>query len=185
MQRNTLKFLFWVSLVLALISLTALFHVDSYLKTEASPLGVVSFELCAYTQSCSAIVASLQGIAQPMAGLSLGLDYLFMLTYPAAICFGLLLTATLVPSRLQRATVLAAYISWLAGAADAVENYHLFQMLIGGQESLHAWSASIAATIKFAVLIPTLGLLLLNYLVFGIAFRAQNSVTSKNSGASA
>jgi high-affinity Fe2+/Pb2+ permease len=118
-----------------------------------------------------------------MAGLSLGLDYLFMLTYPAAICFGLLLTATLVPSRLQRATVLAAYISWLAGAADAAENYHLFQMLVGAQESLHAWAASIAATIKFAVLIPTLALLLFNYLVFGIALRAQE-VTSKNSGAS-
>lgn len=183
MQRNTLKRLFWASLVLALISLVALGQVDSYLKTEASPLGVVSFELCAYTQSCSAIVASWQGVAQPMAGLSLGLDYLFMLTYPAAICFGLLLTATLVPSRLQRATVLAAYISWLAGAADAAENYHLFQMLVGAQESLHAWAAGIAATIKFAVLIPTLALLLFNYLVFGIALRAQE-VTSKNSGAS-
>ncbi len=185
MQRNTLKRLFWASLVLALISLAALGQVDSYLKTEASPLGVVSFELCAYTQNCSVIVASWQGVAQPMAGLSLGLDYLFMLAYPAAICFGLLLTAKLVPSRLQRVTVLAAYISCLAGVADAVENYHLFQMLIGAQESLHAWPAGIAATIKFTILIPSLGLLLFNSLVFGIGRRAQDPVTSKNSGASA
>jgi hypothetical protein len=179
MHRNAFKWIFWICLALALGALAALGLVDAYLKTRASPMGVVSFELCAYTQSCAAIVASWQGVAQPMAGMSLGLDYLFMLTYPAAICFGLLLTSTLVPSWLQRTTVVAAYISWLAGAADAVENFHLFQMLVGAEESLHAWPASIAASIKFSVLIPTVALLLFNYLAFGITARSATMASKQ------
>jgi hypothetical protein len=172
MPRSTLKQLFFASLALALASLAALGWVDTYLKTAASSLGVVSFELCAYQHSCDAIVASWQGVAAAMAAMSLGLDYLFMLVYPAAICFGLLLTSTRVPTWLRRATILAAYVAWLAGLADAVENYHLFQMLVGAEASLHAWPASVAATLKFVVLIPTLGLLLFNGAVVGLSRRS-------------
>jgi hypothetical protein len=178
MQRDNIKWLFWLSFVLALASLASLGQIDTHLKTEASPLGIVSFELCAYTQSCNAIVASWKGDAQAMAGLSLGLDYLFMLTYPAAIFLGLHLTAAHVPSWLKNATLTAAYISWLAGVADAVENYHLFQILIGAQEVSHAWPASVAATIKFAVLIPTLSLLLFNCVIFRTRTRTNSTSAS-------
>lgn len=156
MNSKTLRMAYWLSLAFSTISLVALAMIDERLKTASSPLGIVSFELCAYTASCEAIVSSWQGSAQAMAAMSLGLDYLFMTAYPAAICCGLLLCKTALPAFLQRVSTVLAISVWIAGLADAVENYHLYQMLIGQASELHAWPASIAATIKFVLLVPPL-----------------------------
>jgi len=147
---------FWASLVIALAAFAVLCMIDIHLRKETSPLGIVSFELCAYQSSCEAITASWQGVTRSMVAKSLGLDYLFMLAYPAAICFGLLLFVSSLPGALQPITVLMAWGVWVAGAADAVENYHLFQMLIGRAAADHQWPATVAATIKFVFLAPAL-----------------------------
>lgn len=145
-----------ICLVLALASLAALGLIDQHLKTAASPLGVVSFELCAYTDTCGAIVAGWVGNARLMAAMSLGLDYLFMVTYPATICLGLLLAVPRLATRWQRVATALAWSMWLAGAADAVENFALFQMLLGQPVAAFQWTATVAATFKFVVLVPAL-----------------------------
>lgn len=158
MHINTqhLRLWFWLSLVLTAASLAALGLIDTHLKNSAAPLGVVSFELCAYQASCDAITASWQSAQTSMAAMSLGLDYLFMVAYPATICFGLNLCAPSLPGPLRRLALLLAWGIWLAGAADALENYHLFQMLTGHPTADHGWPATVAATVKFAVLVPAL-----------------------------
>jgi hypothetical protein len=153
---------FWLSLILSFASLAAMGIIDNYLKGESSPLGITSFELCAYQSTCEAITASWQGITQSMAAMSLGIDYLFMLTYPAALFFGLTLSSQNLPNALSRLSVFFAWAIWLAGVADAVENYHLFQMLIGHGVANHQWPATVAATIKFIILIPALLLWLIS-----------------------
>jgi hypothetical protein len=156
MRNITLRTAFWVSLVLAGASLAALALIDETLKGPHVPLGIVSYELCAYTANCADMIASWQGSTQAMAAMSLGVDYLFMVAYPALICFGLLICKTALPGSLQRVAAVLAAAIWLAGLADAIENYHLFQMLAGQAIDLHAWPASVAATIKFVVLVPAL-----------------------------
>jgi hypothetical protein len=147
---------FWLSLAVATASLAALGIIDTHLKSSVSPLGIVSYELCAFQASCEAITSSWQGAQKSMAAMSLGLDYLFMLAYPATIFFGLNLRAPGLPSPLRRLALLLAWGIWVAGAADAIENYHLFQMLIGHATADHGWPATAAATIKFALLVPAL-----------------------------
>ena len=70
----------WLSLMLALVTLGALALIDLHLRNAVSPQGIVSFELCAYTGSCRAIVEAWGPSGQVWAALSLGLDYLFMLS---------------------------------------------------------------------------------------------------------
>lgn len=155
-ELRSLRAAYWISLSLAAASLAALGLIDQTLKGPLTPLGIVSYELCAYTVNCADMVASWQGRALVMAAMSLGLDYLFMVAYPAAICFGLLICKASLPGGWQRAATWLAALVWLAGLADAVENFHLFQMLTGQAISAHAWPASSAATFKFVLLVPAL-----------------------------
>ena len=171
MPHRFLKYFFWASLVLTLATLFALAAIDEHLKNPVSPLGIVSFELCAFQSTCSAIQASWDAGARVYAAMSLGLDYLFMLAYPAAISCGLVLLLKKGGiSPLRRPVMLMVYAIWLAGISDAVENYHLFQMLLGQSVIIHQWPATLAATLKFACLVPALALWL-----FGMAKSALTS----------
>jgi hypothetical protein len=157
MRRELMKMLFRISLVLMLATLGALIAIDLHLRNPVSPQGVVSFELCAYTRSCRTIVEAWGPGGQVWAALSLGVDYLFMFLYAATIFLGLLLFVVRVPERLKILTIGAALAVWGAGAADALENYCLAQMLVNPAAGGYAWPAAIFATIKFIVLGATLG----------------------------
>ncbi len=78
MQRELERPLAWGGLVVAVATLVALGVIDLQLRNAVSLQGVVSFELCAYSGSCRAIVEAWGPMGQIWAGLSLGLDYLFM-----------------------------------------------------------------------------------------------------------
>jgi hypothetical protein len=160
------KRLFWISLVLTVATLAALAVIDQHLRSPVSPLGIVSFEVCAYAGSCRAIVESWGPGGQVWAALSLGVDYLFMVLYPATIFLGLLLVVVHVPDRLKKLTRRAAWAVWGAGAADAAENYSLVQMLVSPAADGYAWPAAMFATAKFIVLGFTLAWLLVMYVLF-------------------
>jgi len=167
MRRELMKTLCRISLVLMLATLGALITIDLHLRNPVSPQGIVSFELCAYAGSCRAIVEAWGPGGLVWAGLSLGLDYLFMFLYAVTIFLGLWLVVVHVPERLKKITFGAALAVWGAGAADALENYCLTQMLVGPAADGYAWPASILATIKFVVLGVTLGWWLLMHVRFG------------------
>jgi hypothetical protein len=162
--RRLLRIVFWSSLILTLGSLFALATIDEHLKNSSAPMGIVSFELCAFQSTCSSIQESWDAAAKLNAAMSLGLDYLFMLTYPAAISCGLWLLSSKDASPLRLPMAYMAYAVWLAGASDAIENYHLFQMLIGQPVSSHQWPATLAASLKFFILVPALVLWLVGLL---------------------
>ena len=179
MRRELTKTLFQISLVLTLATLAALVAIDQHLHSPVSPLGIISFEVCAYANSCRAIVAIWGAGGQVWAALSLGVDYLFMVLYPATIFLGLLLVVVHVPERLKKLTVAAAWAVWGAGAADAAENYCLAQMLILPAADGYAWPAALFATTKFIVLGFTLAWLLVMYVRFS---RGRATSISKESG---
>jgi hypothetical protein len=172
MQQHPLRIVHWSSLTLAAVLLAALGIIDQHLKTQASPLGIVSFELCAHAAACQDMLAAWSPKAQLMAAMSLGLDYLFMLAYPVAIGSGLLLLAPRLPHTLGKCASWLAVLVCGAGLADAVENYHLFQMLAGSPVLAHQWSATLAASIKFVALLPPLLFWLLAALWRALPLRA-------------
>lgn len=167
MNPTLLKRLFWIMLVFTLATLAALGRIDEGLRNQTSPLGIVSFELCAYGDACDAVLQAWGPLARQMAVLSLGLDYLFMVLYPATIFIGLLLVSARVPARLRGFTVGTGWWAWVAGIADAVENYFLTQMVLTQSVQALAWPATLAATLKFVVLVHSLLWLLLAYGVWG------------------
>jgi len=68
MRRVLTKKLCSLSLVLMLATLGALIAIDLHLRNAVSPQGIVSFELCAYTGSCRAIVEAWGPVGQVWAG---------------------------------------------------------------------------------------------------------------------
>lgn len=147
--------------MVTVLSLSALAVIDEAIKTAASPLGIVSFELCAYGRSCGQIVAAWSPHARLMAALSLGVDYLFMVAYPLSIFLGLWLVARRMPLPVAAVTHWVAWSAWIAGSADAVENYALARMLLDPTSvDAFGWLASGCATLKFCFLLLSLGWLI-------------------------
>lgn len=153
-MQPTLRLAFWLSLALAVACMGVLAVLGEPLKLAVSPLGIVSFELCAYAGDCESIASVWRQQVPLHAAMNLGFDYLFMLAYPALITCGLLWAAGRLPSSLRRFSLVMVAAVWLAGGADAVENYHLFQLLMGQPAAAHAWPATLAASLKFALLLP-------------------------------
>ncbi len=156
MQRNSMKKAWWALLVLTLLLGAVIALIDEGIRTPAAPLGIVSFELCAYAHSCTDILASWNAKARQLVALSLGIDYLFLFLYPAVIFVSLLLVAPLVPQRFETFTRGSAWAAWGMGLTDAIENYFLTQMLLTESAPGLAWPAAIFASIKFAILGHTL-----------------------------
>ena len=127
--------------------------VGAPLRTEAAPLGIISFEFAGTIDSAGAILASWDEAQRMQAAFSLGLDYLYMVIYALAISFSCLALAA--AFRL-RSTLLGGiglalgWAQWLAAALDAMENYALLRLLFGASDPLWAQIAWWAAAVKFA-----------------------------------
>lgn len=149
---------------MALLSGIALLVLDVPLKTDASPLGIASFELAGDRATAEAMIAQWEASPPAMlcAALSLGVDYLFMFAY--ALCLGMLTLRLTAPMRearpaLAKAGVCLAWAWLLAGALDAVENFGLVQLLLGGGGEWAAPLAFVCASSKFVIVL--IGLLFL------------------------
>jgi hypothetical protein len=150
------KPLFYVFLALTLLIFGVFRWVDAPLRTDAAPSGIVSFELARTVDTAQNIVNSWDSNARIYAAFGLGLDYLFMPVYALALSLGLLLTLN---NRTGWYYHLAVWMGWGTFAAalfDAVENYALWKELTGGMFSPYSQIAALCATIKFALLVAGL-----------------------------
>lgn len=128
-----------------------LMYLDRALVTPAAPHGIVSFELAHDVERSRAILEAWTSRSKAVAILVQGIDYLYLVIYPAWLS----LAAERVSARLggtwRRA---GAAVSWaVLGAAplDALENYALIQQLLHGPTELHAAVAWGCAVPKFAL----------------------------------
>lgn len=147
-------------LALFVLSLAAMAAADQGLKGPAAPLGIISFQLCGLRGSCEALLAQWGEHGRLLAMLSLGVDYLFLLTYPLLVSLGLLALLDRVPEALRAVTQGFAGAVLASGVADAVENYVLIRILLGHSGVESAGIASAFAIVKFAVLYAAAGWLL-------------------------
>ena len=159
------KRLFFTFLFLTLI-LFAVFRVlDQPLRTSAAPNGIVSFELARTPENAEYMLSSWSREGKSNAAFGLGIDYLFMPTYAFALAFGTLLAAGKHSGWTKSLGAVAGYGAFAAALFDAVENFALFQILLGAYESSYPAIAAVCATIKFGLLVFGLVYALISWLL--------------------
>ena len=156
----------WLLVLLTLAVMLAMRTLDAPLRTGAAPQGIVSFELAGRLDKIRAVLDSWTPRARIFAGISLGLDYLFMLLYGLLLWWIVRLLALRFPkgSVFYAGGLLLSAIIWVAVGADALENYGLIRLLTGGLQASWAHIARFSAQLKFAIV----GLGLLYALVAGL-----------------
>ena len=155
---------FVVLLMLTLVVMGALQVLDGHLKTEAAPAGIVSFEFAGNVTNAKHILASWGPQGTIYAGMSLGLDFLFLFSYAGAIGLGCVMAARGLSQRSKTKTIflLGAPLAWgqlCAALLDAVENISLIQVLLGVESALWPALALWCAIPKFTIV--AMGLLYL------------------------
>ncbi len=147
--------LLWISCGAALLVFIGISAVSRPLNTPVAPSGIVAFELAGTPERAQQILSSWNPNAQLHAAFSLGFDYLFMISYAAAVILGCLAAGQVLQeegwpfhkqSKLFAAGVLAA------AGFDAVENLALWMVLIGNVVSPWPEIARACALVKFFLL---------------------------------
>jgi hypothetical protein len=150
------------------------------LRTGASSLGIVSFELTGSISNAEKILNSWDSLAKVYAGLNLGLDFLFIVAYAGAIGLGCSLLASSLGRRFRVFGTIGVSLAWaqlLAAVLDSTENYALIRLLLGSERNVWAVVARSCAIPKF--LIVLLGLVyIVIALVVLLAIGKQERVRS-------
>ncbi len=164
--RRVRRPLFLAALLWALILLAILQVLNQPLVTTAAPNGIVSLELAATPERARDILASWTVLspAGPAssprtfallfdAAFGLGLDYLFMPSYAAAIALGVLLAAGRHRGWLAALGAWAGWGSVLAALFDAVENLALWH-IVRNMSFISPWPqlSFVCASVKFALI---------------------------------
>ncbi len=132
----------------------ALQGISAPLVTPEAPLGIVSFEFAGDLDTTRAILSSWGEDGRLRAALALGLDFLFLVLYAAAIALACGRVAERWGSPETPAHRLGVALAWgalLAGALDAVENTAGVMLLLGSQAAAWAPLAAVCAALKFAL----------------------------------
>ncbi len=169
------KSLFLISMMLTLLLFLVLGQIDKPLQTEAAPRGIVSFELAKTTSESLAILHSWDAEAKIYAGLSLGIDYLFMVAYGGFFALAVLLLAPKLPDGFLKKTArIIAWLIFLAVLLDAIENYGLIRLLTGSPSQTWVSLAYYCAGLKFILL--AIGVV---YLISGLSVLALKKKNQK------
>jgi hypothetical protein len=161
--------LFWAGLAGSLVLMAVFNATGAPLNTPTAPFGIVSFELAGTPERAGAILASWDAGARERAAFGLGLDYLFMPLYAAAISTACLWAGRVLQGRrfpLARLGAGLAAAVWLAAGLDALENLALARLLFAGPAPAWPQAAWACAAVKFALIF--LGLV---YAFLGAAVR--------------
>lgn len=166
----------WLLLPLTWVVMFCLQRIGRSLVTTAAPHGIVSFELAGDAIRANAITDSwLSPGAHFDAGLSLGLDYLFMPLYASAIALCCVLLSRSLSPMFVTLGALLAWAQFVAALLDAVENYALINVLQAEQGNLWPAVARGCALPKFMFVV--LGLL---FVVLSGLFRLGQMLQHKD-----
>ena len=156
-----------ILLVLILILIGVMRYLDSFLITEFSPNGIVSFELAKELSKSNEIINTWDATAKSAAGLSLGFDFLFLLIYASFISW----LAYLMNDRLfikskniifKKVSILLPFI---AAFFDVLENIVLIKLLLGDLRQIWSSLAYYFAAIKFGLLIVAISYILIGFFI--------------------
>lgn len=159
---------FWVLFVVTIIVMTSMQVIDTLLKSELAPSGILSFEFAGDLSTAQKMTESWGGRGRIAAGFSLGLDYLFLLTYAGSIGMGCVLVTRSVSKRTKQLYNIGIMLAWallLAALLDAVENYALIRVLLGSNLAFWPKVAAWCAAPKFVIVAAGLAYILIGVVV--------------------
>lgn len=164
---------FFIFTLLSVLVMLVLASLSNQLKSHCHcDNEIVRFELAGEQSQAAGIVNSWGPEGRIIAGLSLGLDYLYIVAYVISISLGCVLVAQKLSQYSRTLYVAGLTLAWLqlpAGLLDGIENFALIKILLGAQEPFYAPLARWCAISKFAI---TLGLgvpyILLGFIGLGI-----------------
>jgi hypothetical protein len=145
---------FWLFLSFALLLMVGFSVTGEPLNTEASPLGVISFELAGNVRESTNILDHWNQEAQERAAFGLGLDFLFIPIYSTGLVLGCTLAAEVLQRHnwpLNSVGAPLAWTQWLAALLDVVENVALLSILFGMAAVPWPQVARWCALIKFTI----------------------------------
>jgi hypothetical protein len=177
------KYIFWPMFILTLVLSATLTLLGNDLKeakdeqgNPVSPCGILSFEFITDAAAANDMLRYWGESKKVSAAFNLGLDYLFIFAYANTIALACVWLACALRERgfpgLAAAGIFIAWLQWLAGMLDAVENAALIRILFHGPTDLLANISRYCAIPKFVIALGfgngyiILGLLILGYLKF-------------------
>jgi hypothetical protein len=177
------RYIYWPMFILTLVLAATLNSLGNDLKTakdeqdnQVSPKGIVSFELIKDQAEARRMLGYWGESRKVSAAFNLGLDYLFIFAYANTIAFGCVWIACALRERqflrLAAAGIFIAWLQWLAGILDAMENAALIKILFHGPTDALALISRWCAIPKFAFTLGfgngyiIFGLLIVGYLKF-------------------
>jgi hypothetical protein len=141
-----------------------------------APHGVASFELIHNAAEADRILHFWGTSGKMSAALNLGFDYLFILAYANTIAFGCVWIASILRERKflrwAAAGIFFAWLQWLAGVLDCIENAALIRILFHAPTDTLALISRWCAIPKFTLALvfglgyQIVGLLILGYSKF-------------------
>lgn len=173
MERKKLLFLSIVLFVLASIGMGV---VDVYMQNEITPYGIISFEFIKTIEASNAAMQAWGPTGQIATGISVGLDFLYLVMYISIGCIFLAMTSEKVSAispSFGRALLILAYLYPVVGLLDVIENYSLIQLLLGSQDSIWPTTAYYCAITKFGGLA-----IAWVFVIFGQVYAKLNSPKS-------
>lgn len=126
------------------------------LITDISPSGILSFEFAGNLTGAQRMVETWGSSGRIRAGLSLGLDYLFLVVCSCSIAMGCVLVIRSFDPSSRLLIASGATLAWAqVGAAllDAIENCALIRILLGTQQEMWPVVAKWCAAPKFIVVV--------------------------------
>jgi hypothetical protein len=148
------------------------------LQTDAAPLGIVSFELAGSLPVAQSMLESWGPSGRVYAGVNLGLDYLFLVSYAGSIGLACVLLAQGLSRRIPSLSLADVVLAWAMIASallDAVENYALIRVLFGSQRELWPVVARWCAIPKFVIVaVGLLFLILGSIAALALRFGSRN-----------
>jgi len=156
---STQKHLYCVSTVVAVVCLAALIIQGAPLRNPIATNGVVSLQLAFTEDRARAILHSWRHLPKT-AWLQIMIDFPMLVAYPIAISLGLASLAQSLQGLRARVALTCSWLVLLAGPFDLVEDLGTLQMLSQGATSGLALTVSSCATLKFLMVGPSLGYLI-------------------------
>ncbi len=159
-------FLILTTLLLFFIGLMR--YLDSFLITDLSPNGIVSFELAKEIDISLAIINSWDETARTAAGMSMGFDFIFLIIYSLAIAELIQVLNNKLWKSSSFHTIGRIFLKaiFLAAIFDIIENIALIQLLLGDIDELWSNTAYYFALSKFILIVICFTYIVINASIF-------------------
>ena len=154
----------------------SMLSIDYFLINDICENGIISFELAKDIRMSQAILNSWDANAKINAGISLGLDFLFLTIYPALIA--------LLIHKLNKILwhgkpfylvgLILLFSQFFTACFDAIENIGLIHILLGRTDKNLALIAYYFAFMKFTLIAIALIYLAINFIIYIITNTNKN-----------